>query len=295
MTSFFKTSAAALGFLAGSFAFAQAADMPTPKTPAVPAIPAPLAFDIAFGGRVVSDYNFRGISQTDRTPGVQGYLELQLMNNLFYAGIAGYSVDLPTKPTAEVDLTAGIRPKFGPFTFDFGVIRYVYPSERQYIDNLGIIWTPKGTDYTELAGKVAYTWQDKLTLGANVFYAWDWLGTGANGTYTSVTAKYNLPENFAVSGELGGYFLGTTDAYLGGVNLPDYLYWNTGISYTYKAATLDLRYHDTNLSKSKCFLVTTDTRGISTGSGTSKWCNQAFIATLSFDLTASGLGIFDTK
>ena len=76
-------------------------------------------------------------------------------------------------------------------------------------------------------------------------------------TYASVTAKYNLPflEGLAVSGEFGHYWLGTTnlehllpDA---GDHLPDYNYWNVGVSYTYKNLTADVRYHDTNLSKTR--------------------------------------------
>ena len=97
-------------------------------------------------------------------------------------------------------------------------------------------------------------------------------------------------EGISFSGELGRYALGRTSAYLGGVNLKDYTYWNLGASYTYKAATLDLRYHDTDLSKRNCFVNTGDPRGIYSGSNSSKWCGAAFIATLSVDLSASGLG-----
>ena len=133
-----------------------------------------------------------------------------------------------------------------------------------------------------------------------MFYAWDWLGTGAPGTYVNGTAKWTIPENtfaglpsgFAISGELGHYSLGRVNPWLGGADLKDYLYWNAGISYTYKNVTLDLRYHDTDLNKTECFLNTTDPRGLFTGSGQSNWCGTRFIATLSADFTASALGVF---
>jgi hypothetical protein len=67
---------------------------------------------------------------------------------------------------------------------------------------------------------------------------------------------------------------------------------HAGISYTYKNVTLDLRYHDTDLNKTECFLNTTDPRGLFTGSGQSNWCGTRFIATLSADFTASALGVF---
>lgn len=274
---------------------AWAADAPDKKPAAAPAAPETQMFDFAFGARGMTDYNFRGISQSDRKPAVQAYGELQVWDNFFYAGVAASSVDLATKPSAEIDLTFGIRPKFGDFTFDFGGIGYIYPNETQLINN-GVIWTPKNTDMFELAAKGAYTWND-LTVGANVFYTWNWLGTGAQGTYTSLTAKYNTPflKGGYISGEIGRYFLGTTNALLGSIRLPDYTYGNIGVGYTYQIATLDLRYHDTNLSKSQCFALTSDPQGVFSGSGRSNWCGPAFIATVSVDITASQTGIFAPK
>lgn len=280
-----------LALLSGSSAFA--ADIAGDKKKPVPApAPAAPAWDMTFGARIVSDYNFRGISQTDRKPGVQGYAELSYQ--WLYAGVAANSVDLLTKPSMEVDFTYGIRPKFGPFTFDLGMIHYYYPRETRYIDTAGVIWSPRNTDFYEIAGKALYNYDDKIFVGANVFHSPNWLGTGATGTYYSGTLKVVPPlpvEGFAISGELGRYALGKTSAYLGGLNLKDYTYWNAGMSYTYKAATLDLRYHDTDLSKANCFLNTSDPRGITSGSGRSKWCGAAFIATLSVDFSLSGLGL----
>ena len=281
---------------------AQASDLPSKKgAPLAPVPPAITWIDAAISIKGVTDYNFRGISQSDRKPAIQGGVELQFYDNLFYAGVWASSVDLATNPPAEVDFTAGIRPKFGPVAFDLGVIQYYYPSERRYIDTLGVIWTPRNTDFLELAGKVSYNWEDKVTIGANVFYSWNWLGTGADGTYASATAKYNLPflEGLSVSGEFGRYWLGTTNtniAFPTAIRLPDYNYWNIGLSYTYKNLTADVRYHDTNLSKTQCFTLTSDPRGITRGNlgggYTSNWCNPTVVGTLSFDITASSIGIF---
>ena len=281
---------------------AQASDLPSRKGPPLAPLPPAITwFDVALNVKVMTDYNFRGISQTDRKPAIQGGAELQIYNNLFYVGVYGSSVDLATRPNAEVDFYGGIRPKFGDVSFDFGIWQYYYPGERQFIDPAGTYWTPKNTDFTEVYGKVSYTYAESLTLGANVFYAWDWLGLGANGTYASITAKYALPflEGLSISGELGHYWLGTTNQAIWSstppTNLPDYTYWNAGISYTWKNLTADLRYHDTDLSKRQCFLNTGDPRGVLTGSNTSKWCGAAIVGTLSFDITASSAGIFAPK
>ncbi|WP_395759928.1 hypothetical protein [Candidatus Raskinella chloraquaticus] len=60
---------------------AQAADPPAE------AAPPPPDFDIAFGAKWLSDYNFRGVSQTDRDYGFQGYIEPKY--KWFYIGAAG--------------------------------------------------------------------------------------------------------------------------------------------------------------------------------------------------------------
>ena len=281
---------------------ALAADLMPKRLPPEAAAPAvtPVA-DFIFGARFQSDYNFRGVSQSNRDPSGQSYFELQLFDNLVYGGFTTYKVDLPTRPAMELDLTGGIRPKFGPFAFDLGFIYYVYPNERQFIDVAnGAILSPRNTDFIEFAAKAAYTYNDALTFGIGVFHAPDLLGTGAPGTYLNGTVKYTLPEDtfgipgqFAASAEFAHYFLGRTGSLLGNVQLPEYNYGNVGISYTYGNATLDVRYHNTDLSKRECFAFTGDPRGFATGSGRSNWCGDAVIATVSFDFTASKVaGVF---
>jgi hypothetical protein len=68
---------------------------------------------------------------------------------------------------------------------------------------------------------------------------------------------------------------------------------------TYKVFTLDLRYHDTNLSKAECNGLTADPGAAIlpvgvvvnnfTAFAASNWCNSAFIAKLSFDMTLGSL------
>jgi len=274
----------------GSQAFA--ADV---ASPAPIAAPAPWAFDFAFGGKVMSDYNFRGISQSARGPAINVYGEARY--GWLYAGAAYWTTKLPNRPIGEVDLYAGIRPVVGDATFDFGVMYYLYPNETQFITTtppapVGFagIWTPNRSNFVEFYGKVGYDITPQLNVGAALYYAPNWLGTGAYGTYGEVNAKYKLPNDFAISGAVGHYWLGTTYGYLGGVNLQDYVYWNAGVSWTYKDfLTLDLRYHGTNLTSQQCFATTGDYRGVFTGSGRSNWCGHSVVATLSVDLQWSKL------
>ena len=103
---------------------ALAADMrPVLKAPAAP----PSPWDVAFGAALMSDYNFRGISQSNLGPSATAYVETRynVNSNLqFYYGSQYWAVTLPTNPTCECDIYGGIRPTFGPFAFDFGAIYY---------------------------------------------------------------------------------------------------------------------------------------------------------------------------
>src|SRR6266404_6235575 len=92
--------------------------------------PPPSPWDIAFGAGFVSDYNFRGISQSNHKPSVTAYFEprYNVTKDLqLYAGIAMESISFPNRAAAEVDLYAGFRPTFDKLALDFGVWYYWYP------------------------------------------------------------------------------------------------------------------------------------------------------------------------
>jgi hypothetical protein len=289
-----------------------AADMPVKARPAPVVVVSP--WDWAFGGALMSDYNFRGISQSNRGPSVTAYSETRYnVNSSFQLYLASqyWAVTLPTDPTAEVDIYGGARFSQGPLTLDIGGMYYWYPREKQFAGLPGGLppfpngnTTLKDTDFWEVYGKLGWeVMKDKFALGANVYYSPSWLNTGADGLFASVTAKVTLPSfrlgwglidevGWYVSGEAGYYWLGTTKVdpfvFPVAINLPDYATWNAGMAFTWKVATLDLRYYDTNLSKENCNILTGDpSAGPGPNGNRSNWCSPAFVAALKFDLTAS--------
>jgi uncharacterized protein (TIGR02001 family) len=284
---------------------ASAADIVTKAPKKVEAAPAS-CFDVAFGAGVQSDYNFRGVSQSDRGPNAYAYFEPRCnvtKDIQLYAGIWGWSTKLPTSPTGEFDLYGGIRPTIGQFAFDLGFIYYWYPNETQlfFADPLLLSVSPtnfgfgqftvKDTDFWEVYGKVTWTPVDWLAIGPYVYYSPNYLRTGANATYAGSTVKVTLPSKWFppdwgayVSGEAAHYWIGTFNAFGAPFDLPDYTTWNFGVGATYKVLTLDVRYYDTDLSRAQCFLLTGDPSGVASGS--SKWCDATVIGKLSVDLTA---------
>lgn len=293
---------------------AYAADLAAPKVMPVEAQAAAPLIGFSFGSRYQTDYNFRGISQSNRQGSYQTFFEAQYFGNFAYTGFATYQTRLPTRPDMEFDLVAGIRPTFDKFAFDFGVIYYFYPNEQQVLTGTPVPYSTKNTDFIEYAGKVLYTATESLTIGANVFFAPNYLGTHTNGTYASGTIAYTLPATlfpflpeayaggFSISGEGGHYFLGAAkssatglfDASIGRfpvLPLPSYAYGNVGISYTYKNIVLDARFHTTNLNQLQCGTLSGDFRGLVTG-GRSKWCGDSFIGSITFQTSTASPGIY---
>jgi len=74
--------------------------------------------------------------------------------------------------------------------------------------------------------------------------------------------------------------------------LPSYDHWRAGLAFKYDRLNLDLSYHDTNLSREDCFVLTGDSSSTLGGTGRfganpgglqSNLCGRALVATLSFE------------
>jgi uncharacterized protein (TIGR02001 family) len=259
---------------------AQQADSATPPSPSTAARPAPRtdtastsAFDVNVVASITSDYNYRGYTLSDHKPSASTNFEATY--NILFADVNAASVQMPMLSQLQMTDYAGIRPVFGPVTVETGVAYYSYPGSAIDIS------------YPEYYVAPSYALTSKLTIGVNAYYAPDYSRTGAWENYDSIDAKYAFDSGLAISGELGRQSFGTTKATATDEahKLPDYAYWNLGVSYTYKALTFDLRYFATTLSKQSCFLIT----GTGQAAAGSNGCNPAVVATLSWNTSLSGL------
>lgn len=302
--------------LAVSAAPALAADMVKPVYKAAPAAPVAPIFDVAFGAIITSDYNFRGVSQSNRGASGGGYAEFQFMPGnvgTWYAGIAAMAIDWPgvtataispldyglTNPSAEIDFYGGWRNSWGPLSLDLGFWYYYYSKEifNGFTSN---------SDFWEVYAKVAYNITPDFQVGANVFYTPDLLnygatfnaianaGLGAPGDarayYLSGVFKWTTPWKAGdwgsfFSGELGYWFIKDAPFAAAGYVDPSYTYYNVGMGITYKAFTLDLRYHGTDMNATDCaaFLVS------AVPNSTNRWCGDTFIVSGKFDTTLNAL------
>ncbi|HWJ70166.1 MAG TPA: TorF family putative porin [Sphingobium sp.] len=186
---------------------------------------------------LVSDYRFRGFSQTSQDPAVQGGVTVATTSGV-YAGVWGSSVNFPNSNLgSEIDLFAGYTTKIAEgVTLDAGLLYYLYPKHKALT---GRVATDFFEPYVNLTGAIGPL---SLKVGAN--YAWDQDALGGNSAiYLHAEPSYALSGTpFGVNGHLG---YARSDSFLGGVNGKVWD-WSLGATATYKKLTFGIAYVDTD-------------------------------------------------
>jgi uncharacterized protein (TIGR02001 family) len=182
--------------------------------------------DVAFNAGVVSDYVFRGYSQTGEDPAIQGGVDLT--SGSFYAGAWASNVDFGDDTDAEFDIYGGYRTEASGFALDFGVIGYLYAG------------APDEADYNYAEVKAAASRAvGPATIGAAVYYSPDFFGADEAATYAEINGAFSPADKWTVSGAVGQQWLDVTD---------DYATWNVGVAYALTDnLAVDVRYHDTDV------------------------------------------------
>ena len=199
-----------------------------------PAAEAPVG-DHTFTANValVSNYVFRGISQTDGGPAVQGGFDYTYNPLNLYLGTwaSNVSSDGYNGASMELDLYGGWRPTFDKLSLDIGVLGYLYPGNG-------------GGDLNTVEYKAGASYDfGVVTPGAFVYYSDDWFNTGSSWRY-ELSATVPLPAEFKLVAKYGWNEFDT---------LKNYQDWSVGITKDVLGVTLGLAYTDTNLdSHTEC-------------------------------------------
>lgn len=112
-------------------------------------------YTLSYNVGAVSDYRYRGISQSGRRPALQGGLDFAHKSG-FYAGAWASTIrwikDTPPadKGSLEIDLYGGYKGTAGPLGFDVGVLQYWYPGNNYERA------TGEDADTTEVYGALSY-------------------------------------------------------------------------------------------------------------------------------------------
>jgi uncharacterized protein (TIGR02001 family) len=187
--------------------------------------------------QLATDYTFRGISQTNNGPAIQGGFDYSY--DKFYAGVWASNIDFGLADgSTEVDLYAGFKPTLGPLALDLGAIGYFYPNAS---DNAAEL------DYGELYAKASIAPAEGASLGAAVFYSPEFTGETGTGLYAEVNGSYAFNPSFSVSGLYGYQSAEDADFAPAAGKQDDYSTWNIGGTYSAYGFGFDLRYVDTDI------------------------------------------------
>lgn len=202
-----------------------------------PASPHTFTSNVAF----VSNYIFRGLSQTFGKPAIQGGMDYSHANGL-YAGLWGSNISNQqfAGGTAEIDYYFGYNGKLaGDWGWTAGFYGYYYPGAN-YKNTV-----PAGSDQTynteELNAGVSWKWVSlKLSSTTGDFYGANtktgYTSGSSGSTYLDLTANVPLPNDFTLLLHVGQQDVKTKLATpnAAGATNPDYTDYKIGISKAFK-------------------------------------------------------------
>jgi uncharacterized protein (TIGR02001 family) len=225
-----------------AIAFASAITVPgvglAADPPAAPASPHTFTSNVGF----VSDYSFRGLSQTMGEPAVQGGFDYSHTPTGLYLGIWGSNVSGTQfiDGNLESDWYGGWAKTWGDWGVNIGGLYYYYPGAK----------LPNGDKYDTFEGYGSVSWK---WISAKISYAFtDFFGCNGSScapafddkskgsTYIELNATYPVNEAFSIVGHVGHQQIeGTT------VDL-DYTDYKLGVNYLYNGFNFGLAYKDTD-------------------------------------------------
>lgn len=194
-----KKTILGLAFVLAGPAFAQTA-APTPD------------YTLSYNAGVVSDYRFRGITQTSGKPALQGGIDFSHKSG-FYLGAWGSNVKWvkefngATKGSYEIDLFGGLKGEIAPgLGFDVGVITYQYPRNNSGVANRSY---PNAVAAGSFGNASTNEYYGALTYGvATLKYsrsAGNFLGNlnSSGSSYLELNASFDLSDGLTLSPHVG--------------------------------------------------------------------------------------------
>jgi len=245
-------SLASAAFAVPNFAAAQAA--------AAPASPHTFSGNIA----LVSDYRFRGITQTFAKPAIQGGIDYSHSSGIYLGNWNSAINEGAGFPAAnlEMDFYGGWKKSWGDWGLDIGAIYYYYPGSDANATTGTQFTNPR--DPTKIhTGNVSNT---EIYIGGS----WKWISLkyyhavsdyfslpdtkGSN--YLDLTANYDLGNGWGITGHIGSFRMKGWDNGLVGTKA-NYTDWKLGVTKDLNGWILGAAYVDTN-AKGSCAVGATD-------------------------------------
>ena len=233
------------------------------------------AFETSANVTLTTDYKFRGISQNDTSPAIQGGFDIAFENGL-YIGTWASMVDFQDPDSSDADMELDYYVGYGgnfseDVSYDVGYLYYDYPSSNSTeFDLTG----QRDLDYQEVYASVSFS---DATLG--FAYSDDyWLETGEF-YYVYGDYSLSLPHEFSLGFHYGfnSFEFDSNDsnpkdaeqAFLSGGE-DSYSDYSITLSKSFSGLDFSLSWIDTDLDKDECF-------------GTD-WCDSSVVFAISKSL-----------
>lgn len=202
---------------------------------------------------LTTDYVFRGVSQTQGGPAIQGGFDYSHASGLYVgtwaSNVSWVSTDdgagngwFKDNNSMEIDLYGGYRGTVGDVGYDVGIITYYYPGD-QIPASAGATDPDTtevyvGASWKFLSAKYSYTVSDR-------FVGWSTdKGGKTNGSYyIELNANYDLGNGWGVLGHVGYQDVKDNDD-------ASYTDWKIGVSKDVGFGLVTLAYTDTDADKS---------------------------------------------
>lgn len=205
-----------------------------------PASPHTLTGNIA----VTTDYVFRGVSQTQGGPALQGGFDYSHASG-FYLGAWGSNVEWVStgykdNNSLELDLYGGYKGAMGDIGYDIGAITYYYPGDQVSGANdpdtteiyLGLSWKTLSLKYSHVVSDHFVGWGTKSNPS----------GKTDGSYYLDLSGTYDLGDGWGILAHVGYQDVKDNDD-------ASYTDWKIGVSKDVGFGVFTLAYTDTDADK----------------------------------------------
>lgn len=184
---------------------------------------------------LVSDYAYRGWSQTDEKPALQGGVDYAHQSGL-YAGVWGSNVswlsdsDPRVSNSLELDLYGGYKGKIGSVGYDVGLLQYYYPgSYPRHFNSPNTLEGYAAASWEFLTFKYSYSFTD--LFGAK---------NSDGSQYFDLSANYEVIDGLKLNAHVGRQKI---------ENGTSYNDWKVGVTKSLGGFDLGLHYVDTDVDQ----------------------------------------------
>ncbi len=141
---------------------------------------------------LTSNYVWRGITQTDNSPAIQGGIDLGYKG--FYAGVWGSNVEFGSvlDESMELDFYGGYKGEIAGIGYDLGYIEYAYPHNSAALNF--------GEAYVGLSKSIG-----DLGLSGKYYFGADAPSGVKKLDYYELGASYTLPYDVSIGATYGDY------------------------------------------------------------------------------------------